>query len=81
MMGSGNSEKSFPLRSVTIRNGTPPTKAAQSNGSAASPAKEMTAQEKREALILELRQRFLAGSYRPDANDIARKLVDAHLEK
>lgn len=83
MRSSGESENSVPLLSVTMHKGSTFSKDAKSAGAAAAvaPAKEMTGKDIREARIAELRAQYLAGSYQVNANELARKLVDAHLSK
>lgn len=82
MRSSGESENSVPLLSVTMHKGLTIFKAGQSSGAAAAaPAKEITGKDLRDARVAELRAQYLAGSYRVDAKELARKLVDAHLSK
>jgi flagellar biosynthesis anti-sigma factor FlgM len=83
MRSSGESENSVPLLSVTMHKGYTFSKAAQSAGAAAAaaPAKHMTQKEVRESRVAQIRAQYLAGSYQVDANELARKLVDAHLNK
>jgi len=81
MDSSSESENSVPLLSVTMHKGLTFSKATQSAGAAAAPAKEMTEKQIREARVAEIRRQYVAGSYQVDANELARKLVDAHLSK
>ena len=83
MGSSGESENSVPLLSVTMHKGLTFSKATQSAGAAAAAAraKEMTGKEAREARVAAIREQYLTGSYQVDANELARKLVDAHLSK
>jgi len=57
------------------------SKATQSSATAAAPAKAKTDAEVRESRIAELRERYLAGDYKVDANELSRRLVDEHLRR
>jgi anti-sigma28 factor (negative regulator of flagellin synthesis) len=64
-----------------MHNGLTSSKATHHTGAAAAPARKTSADENREARVKELRQQYLAGTYKVDAAEISRKLVDSHLRK
>jgi anti-sigma28 factor (negative regulator of flagellin synthesis) len=66
-----------------MRNGPTFSKPTQSTGAAAAaaPAKKLTASQRREARVKEIREQYLAGTYKVDAAELSRKIVDSHLTK
>jgi anti-sigma28 factor (negative regulator of flagellin synthesis) len=63
-----------------MRKGDNFSTATQSAGAAATaPAKEKAERQDREARIADLREQYLAGTYKVDAAELSRKLVDSHL--
>lgn len=46
---------------------------------ATAPAKEKAERQDREARVTELRDQYRAGTYKVDAAELSRKLVDSHL--
>ena len=64
-----------------MRKGDNFSTATQSAGAAAAtaPAKEKAERRDREARIADLREQYLAGTYKVDAAELSRKLVDSHL--
>ena len=79
-MSGANSENSVPLLSVTTHNGTFP-KPAQATGAAAAPAKKLVVSEEREARVKQLREQYLAGTYKVDSSELSRKIIDSHLSE
>jgi anti-sigma28 factor (negative regulator of flagellin synthesis) len=59
------------------------SEARQSVGAAAAPAlaQEKVEGDKRPDRIIELRDQYRAGTYRVDAEELSRKIIDSHLEK
>lgn len=57
------------------------SKATQSTGAAAAPAREKAEGESREARVAELREQYHSGTYKVDARELSRKIVDSHLRE